>query len=66
MAQCLASSVRLNVTQLDDVPAIRRGDRFTLCLPTDQAQQVSLQESFYEAFVGSLKLPMGKISGAAL
>jgi hypothetical protein len=51
------ASYWVNVDQLDNVPAIRRGDRLTLCLPIADAQPVALNVSFYDAFVQSLRLP---------
>jgi hypothetical protein len=51
------ASYWVNVDQLDDVPAIRRSDRLTLCLPIADAQPVALNASFYDAFVQSLRLP---------
>ncbi|WP_170991551.1 hypothetical protein [Bradyrhizobium elkanii] len=48
---------KLAIGLLDDAPAIRRGAHLTLCLPLAEALPVSLAESFYDAFVGLLRLP---------
>lgn len=46
--------VRLD--QLDDVPAQRRGTSLILCIPLEQAMLVSLEHSFYGAFVSAIAL----------